>query len=299
MDRLIKFMRPMHRFMAGFTLSISANGYIGDEQTHALGMPLMSLMRPFAVLLFFFATLMQPVAAQPAEPGAMLREGLWSGDMGTFNTPPALANLAPVAWPKDGWYKLTIGPKLIASQRIVAVRREAPAFLRSILHELQTPPTEPREEAIVNAACNSEGPKQLYLRVPGTRLQEGSLPLYVFKNGSSTLQPQLDVRYALKWGGQPFAFTVKDGLRSKNGTAYGSGAHYTIEYDGHSHEYSLTGYGWASKIDAITDIDGDGKPDFKISVDNSAGKIESILLSTKAKPGKLPATASLSLNGCE
>ena len=77
---------------------------------------------------------------------------------------------------------------------------------------------------------------------------------------------------------------------------YGRGAQYTIEYDGQKYEYSLGTQGWASRILAVMDVDGDGKPDFHISTGDG---VEYLLLSSQAKPGRNAPSASLaSVGGC-
>ncbi len=108
----------------------------------------------------------------------------------------------------------------------------------------------------------------------------------------------MDNRYALKLGEQEFAFTVRNGFRTKSGAPYGDGAQVTVEYDGQQYAYSLGEFGWDSTIVAIADLDGDGKPDFIFRVGGTNSETEAVLLSSKAKPGKNPATASLSSFGC-
>lgn len=239
------------------------------------------------------------LAADPgAEPGAMLREGTWDDDVGSYSVPQALQNIPPAKWPKNGWYKLDLNKDSIHSEQVVVVNKQTPAFLQTIIKQipdrnqsLTSPP--PAEDK-----ANSVYPNSIYLRVPGTQLQTGTIPAYIFKNGTTRLSPQLDYRYELKLGTQAFAFKVQNGLRGKNGAPYGEGPRYTIEYDGKQYEYDLPGYGWNSGISAIADLDRDGKPDFLIAIgDNNSGH-EVILLSSKAKPGKNPVTASLSAEGC-
>lgn len=57
-------------------------------------------------------------------------------------------------------------------------------------------------------------------------------------------------------------------------------------------------FGWDSSIDAIADIDGDGLPDFVISVGGNNSGYEAVLLSSTAKPGRNAPTASLTSTGC-
>jgi hypothetical protein len=202
------------------------------------------------------------------------------------------------SWPKDGWYSLTIRATSIESELVVAPRREVPAFLQSIITQIENPQSEAVAQQTTSSSAGQEAPNRIYFRLPGSRLREGSIPTYVFKNGTSNLRPKLDYRYELELGGQPFAFVVRNGLRGKSGASYGGGAQYTVEYDGNAYEYSLGEFGWDSMITAIADLDGDGKPDFVISVAGNNSGYEAILLSSKAKPGKNPATASLYASGC-
>ena len=48
----------------------------------------------------------------------------------------------------------------------------------------------------------------------------------------------------------------------------------------------------------MADLDGDGKPDFIIRIGGNNSGIEAVLLSSQAKPGRNPATASLFAIGC-
>lgn len=252
----------------------------------------------FALPLLFLAAASASAAGPAKEPGAMLREGTWTGGVGTYNTPLAFEGLPPSKWPLEGWYRLTFGVSGLQSVRVVAPAKQSPDFLRSILPqiELSLTPTGAEESAPVElseAAANN-----FYLRVPGIKLREGALPVYVFKNGTPAILPELDRRYDLVLGTVPFSFSVRNGLRGKNGAPYGEGAHYTIDYGGHTYTYDLGGYGWDSSVRAITDLDGDGKPDFLINVGVSNGGYEAWLLSSTAKPGKNVPTASLSSTGC-
>ena len=114
---------------------------------------------------------------------------------------------------------------------------------------------------------------------------------------TTALRPELDRRYQLQLGDKPFAFTVHNGARTATGTPYG-GAHYVIEVDGEAREYLLGEFGWDSTIEAIADLDGDGKPDFIVRVAGNNSDYEAVLLSSRAKPGRNPATASLVAVGC-
>lgn len=253
---------------------------------------------PRISLLLFVASTAALASEQQSEPGAMLREGTWSDGVGAYALPQAFEKVKPANWPVDRWYRLTLVSDHILSEAVVAPPRQMPTFLRSIVTQLETLST---ESAASQSSVPVEAPEwvdQLYLRVPGSHFLDGSIPAYVFKNGTSTLRPKLDYRYELQLGGLSFAFTVRNGLRGKNGEAYGRGAQYTVEYDGNKYEYSLGEFGWDSTIRAIADLDGDGKPDFIVTVGGNNSGYEAVLLSSKAKPGKNPATASLFQDGC-
>jgi hypothetical protein len=178
-----------------------------------------------------------------------------------------------------------------------AEKGKPPVFMRSILKQLENGQSAAPVETPMPELTDEQS-RALYLRVPGAALHGGSVPVYLFKNGTGRLSPKLDYRYELTLGTLPFAFSVQNGLRGKNGAPYGDGAHYRIEYGGQAYEYDLDGFGWGSRIEAIADLDGDGKPDFIIDVDGNNSGAEFILLSSQAKPGKNPPTASLEASGC-
>ena len=232
------------------------------------------------------------------EPAVILREGTWDGGVGTFQIPEAFGEIKPDVWPVDGWYRLTIRPDGIESVPVIEPKRQRPSFLNSIITQIERGEVASEPPQSLTPPNTSEPPNQIYLRAPGARLVPGLAATYRFKNGTATLRPKLDYRYELTMGGFPFAFTVQNGLRSKSGAAYSEGAQYTIEYDGKKYQYSLGEFGWDSTITAIADLDGDGKPDFIISVGGNNSGYEAILLSSMAKPGRNAATASLRSMGC-
>ncbi len=232
------------------------------------------------------------------EPGVLLREGNWDGDVGTYNIPNALVDVKPKAWPLAGWVRLRLRATEIEIVPVVTPPKGKPSFLESIVSQVErahdgTKPVEAAPDALTRTHQD-----EMFLRVPGTSIKAANAPSYRFKNGTSHLLPKLDYRYELMLGTQAFAFTVQNDARGKNGAPYGEGANYTIEYDGQTYSYALGGYGWNSSIRAIADIDGDGKPDFIIAVGGSNQGYEAVLLPSVARPGKNPATASLGSTGC-
>ena len=231
------------------------------------------------------------VAASAAEPGLLLREGNWGGDAGTYLVPQALASLPTARWPVDGWHRLRIEARTVVVSAVPAGPHSEPAFLATITAQVAAA----RGGTILETASPPEN--ELYLRVQGSTLADRTVPAYVFRNGTTAIRPELDRRYELQLGDKPFAFTVHNGARTAKGTPYG-GAHYVIEVDGETREYVLGEFGWDSTIEAIADLDGDGKPDFIVRVAGNNSDTEAVLLSSRAKPGKNPATASLVAIGC-
>lgn len=224
-----------------------------------------------------------------SEPGLMLREGVWNGGVGTYQFPELLANKSPATWPADGWVRLTQKEHVFVLDPVITPPTTRPGFLQSIAKAA---------ESTVEGSNPEADNAPLYLRVPGGKWRSGVVTPYRFKNGTSRIQPELDYRYQLKLGEQAFTLRVQNGQRTKDGKPYGGGAYYFIEYDGNQYEYLLEGYGWESSISTIADFDGDGKPDFLIYVGGSNSGHEYLLLSSQAKPGKNPPTASLHSMGC-
>jgi hypothetical protein len=250
--------------------------------------------RPLLIASLLCATLLSVPAARAQttplpEPGLMLREGVWNGGVGTYEFPASLANKSPATWPADGWVRLVQKEHVFVLDPVITPPTIRPAFLQTIAKSAES-----KEEGTFAEADS----KPLYLRVPGSNFRSGPVTPYKFKNGTSRLLPTLDYRYELKLGDQAFAFRAQNGLRSKDGKPYGDGAYYFIEYDGKQYSYRLEGFGWDSNIQAIADFDGDGKPDFLIYVGGSNSSHEYLLLSSQAKPGVNPPTASLHSMGC-
>jgi hypothetical protein len=103
--------------------------------------------------------------------------------------------------------------------------------------------------------------------------------------------------YELELGGMPFTLSVQNGLRNQAGVAYGHGAQYTLSFGGETYTYQLGLAGWDTVVQAVADIDGDGKPDLIVQTDG--GTQEYLLLSSRARPGKnLPVAVLIAQGGC-
>jgi hypothetical protein len=241
----------------------------------------------FALICAFLAP---PVFCADKEVGALLRSGEWRQGVGSYGVPTVLDGIKPAQWPKDSWVAIKIENNNLRLER----QKDSTGWLGKITEQI---PKE-GEESTGEEPHEETNDANLYLRVPSVVFTEGVKPLYVFKNGTPTLQPELDHQYQLKLGEVPFKFRVQNGLKGKNGAPYGEGATYFIEYDGKKFEYALGYFGWASRVVAITDLDGDGFPDFILEIDGSNSGGTFILLSSTAKPGKNAPTASLGNWGC-
>lgn len=251
-----------------------------------------SLLKTFrlAPVLFLVVSLAQ---AAKTEVGALLRSGEWAQGVGSHGIPAQFVKLKPAHWPKDQWYSLRLEGTEINIKKQVLVGSQS-NWLTQITEQIPID----NAESTPQLSEQPEYDATLYLRVLGAKIIEGPHPLYIFKNGTPALQPELDYQYQLKLAEVPFKMRVQNGLKGKNGTPYGEGATYFIEYDGKKFEYALGYFGWASRIVGISDIDGDGYPDFIIDIDGSNSGVTYILLSSTAKPGKNAATASLHSWGC-
>jgi hypothetical protein len=144
-------------------------------------------------------------------------------------------------WPVDGWYRIANGRKS------VDVRAMKP-----------------------QTADEGDPEGALYVRVPGQRLVEGALPRVKFAAGE--FKPRVETEYNFALGKVPFAFTVQS---DRDGTRY------EIAYEGAKYSYMLGLPAAATKVKAIADFDGDGRPDFLVEV----GDDTFLLLSTQARPG--------------
>ena len=243
----------------------------------------------------FLCLLVQAAAAgRSSEPGLLVREGNWAGDVGTFDVPDALEAVPTARWPGDGWHRLRIERgRVVLSEVEAGPPGTQPAFLASIAAQVAA-----RRGGRPAPDMPAPTGQDLYLRVPGVELVSGVAPAYVFRNGTSAIRPEVDRRYELQIGDVPFAVTVRNGRRTATGTPYGSGAHIVVEAGGETYEYLVGEFGWDSTIEAIADLDGDGKPDFIVSVAGSNHDSEAVLLSSLARPGINRPVATLVSTGC-
>jgi hypothetical protein len=229
-------------------------------------------------------------------PGALLRQGEWGGDVGSFAVPPPFEGMPVRQWPMDGWAVLMLD----ARRATLTIRPLAEAEAR----ERFKPITEllTRAEAQVYDGIPHEAPaevaSELYVRVPDVAWKAGTVPVHRFRNGTTTLQPELGYRFQMKLNDRPYAFTLENGFRTPEGRPYGGGGQFSLEIDGERFDYDLGGYDWDVRLTALGDFDGDGKPDFLFDIgDNNSGH-EALILSGQARPGKNPPTAYLTMGGC-
>jgi len=115
----------------------------------------------------------------------------------------------------------------------------------------------------------------LFFRLPGTPLVTGQRPN--LRALEVAQPPRLGRGHALSLAGR-FSLQVQD---------VPAGLRYQIAYDGRAHDYLLGPRGAGSRVRAVADLDGDGRPDFLVDVE---GRATYLLLSTRAQPGpNLPA----------
>ncbi len=254
----------------------------------------------FAALFTIAALGATPAAAAdaPVPPGALLKQGEWRGEIGTFHPPAAWQQLPAPRWPMDGWGVLVIDdaqPALRITPLSVAQARQR---LKPITDQL-VPAQQPAGDEV--GQLNEPPPgteNEMYLRVPGLVWRAATVPLHRFKNGTPTLSPELGRRIELTLGGKPFAFTAQNGFRTADGRPYGEGVQFSLEVDGQRYDYDLGGYGWDVRITALGDFDGDGRPDFIFSIGGPNAVHVALVLSSVAKPGRNPPTAYLTATGC-
>jgi len=163
---------------------------------------------------------------------------------------------APSAhWPVDGWYRLSLADSK------VEVRRAQPS--------------NPED---------ADPDNSFYVRVPGTRLQEGLRPKYRYSD--QILQPAIGKQYELMLARTRFSFTA---LSDERGTRY------SISYGGETYDYPLGLPAAATLVHAVADLDGDAMPDFLVEV----GDELYLLLSTRAVPGtNMPSAQLVVTGGC-
>lgn len=227
-------------------------------------------------------------AAEPnGEEGLMLRPGSWAQDAEGYVLPVAL-DTNPRNWPTSGWYRVTNKDAAVQVQAVATPERGMPDFLREIAVQVVDPTV-----SATRGEAEAEAIDTRYIRLPGVTLAEGRVPTVKFSRG--VLTPKLDHTYELMMGQDtmnpvPFTLTVQNGLRNKAGVAYGDGAVYTVTSGGETWSFHVPGgHGWETTIQFAADLDGDRKPDFIVQV----GDQETLLMSSRAKPGLNPPAASL------
>ncbi|MGE3348590.1 MAG: FG-GAP repeat protein [Ramlibacter sp.] len=232
-------------------------------------------------------------ASLPGAQGLMLRPGEWRQQAGSYLLPTAL-RIAPEHWPTDGWVRVTHKPGHLDVRAVAAPPQGLPDFLLSIALQLEDP--QGQDGLAGYPEAEAEAVDTRYLRVPGTRLLPGRRPTVAFPQG--VLRPRLDHAYALRLGDTPFTLTVHDGLRNRAGVPYGEGAQYVVRHGGQTYTWLLGQSGRDSVVEAVADLDGDGKPDFIVRVGGRNGDDEYLLLSSHARPGANVPTAELGSQGC-
>jgi hypothetical protein len=230
----------------------------------------------------------------------MLRPGNWNQESGGGYLLPAALGALPKAWPADGWYRVTQKADGFQVSAVPTPSKGLPDFLYEIAMQV----IDPQARVYARPEMEAEVIDTRYIRIPGVALTQGFAPTVKFSR--TVLRPMLDHSYALTLGEQAFTLSVQNGQRNKAGVAYGQGAQYTVSYErngqAESFTYALGAYGnfdaHSTVIQAVTDLDGDGLPDFIVQADGGAQ--EFLLLSTQAKPGRNAPTAVLAMDmgGC-
>lgn len=237
-------------------------------------------------------------AEAPVPPGALLQQGEWRGDIGTYHPPAAWQQLPAPRWPMDGWGMLVIDEAQAALRITPLSVAEARQRLKPITEQLVLAQASPGADIGQPNEPPAGTENEMYVRVPGLVWRAGTVPLHRFKNGTPSLSPELGRRIELTMGGRPFSFVAQNGFRTADGRPYGEGVQFSLEVDGQRYDYDLGGYGWDVRITALGDFDRDGRPDFLFAIGGSNASHVALVLSSVAKPGRNAPTAYLTATGC-
>jgi hypothetical protein len=229
-------------------------------------------------------------------PGVMLQQGEWRGSVGSYEVPAPFEKIPAAQWPMDGWVAMHVDAKAATMTLTPLPTNEAKTLFKPILAHRQIAEQQQEIELDDNGGASGDG--DVYIRLPGPRLNAAVVPLHRFKNGTTRLVPELGHRFQLQLGGLSYAFTLQNGLRTADGRPYGEGTQFTLEIEGQRYDYNLGGYGWDVAIEALGDFDGDGRPDFLFHLNGSNSSHEALVLSSRARPGKNPPTTYLTAFGC-
>jgi hypothetical protein len=255
--------------------------------------------RFFSSLLFTaWACAAAAAAEAPVPPGALLQQGEWRGEIGTYHPPAAWAQLPAPRWPMDGWGVLAVNEAQATLSITPLSVAQARQRLKPITDQLVLAEASPRADVGQPNEPPAGTESEMYVRVPGLVWRAGTVPLHRFRNGTPSLLPELGRRIELTMAGKPFAFTAQNGFRTPDGRPYGEGVQFSLEVDGQRYEYDLGGYGWNVRITALGDFDGDGRPDFLFAIGGPNASHVALVLSSVAKPGRNPPTAYLTGTGC-
>ena len=135
-----------------------------------------------------------------------------------------VASVPSPDWPVDGWYRLASGRKTLEVRQMIPSEAEL---------------------------GDPEG--AVFVRVPGTRLVEGSLAKVRFAAGE--FRPSVGTEYTMALGKASFSFTVHS---DRDGTSY------EINYGGQAHTYMLGLPAAATTVKAVADLVGDSLPEFLV-----------------------------------
>ncbi len=237
-------------------------------------------------------------AEAPVPPGALLQQGEWRGDIGTFHPPAAWQPLPVQRWPMDGWGVLVVDEARAVLNITPLSVAQARQRLKPITEQLVLAQASPGAEISQSNEPPAGTENEMYVRVPGLVWRAGTVPLHRFRNGTPSVSPELGRRIELTLDGKPFAFTAQNGFRTADGRPYGEGVQFSLEVDGQRYDYDLGGYGWEVRITALGDFDGDGRPDFLFAIGGANASHVALVLSSVARPGRNPPTAYLTATGC-